>query len=229
MVTPADLASVLFGDEGPPDRDVVLNQGFTRDPTITKQALPDRRLWPPEFDELPEKNGSIRVDRRLVFSIAERAIRTPENYWAAAQLHTAAAVWGAKPGLSTYRAFKPLSKAAAPERLREALRLVRGEGALSGYKAMLGAKGRLKIADLGSSFLTKFLYFGGWGAKPRLAQPLIMDDDVIDALKDLTEEPWRGGSIDDYKRYIELAGEVAYEANTSADVIEWRLWGWKKK
>ncbi len=60
-----------------------------------------------------------------------------------------------------------------------------------------------------------------------LAEPLIMDDNVIDALEDLTKEPWQGESVADYTRYIDLARQVAYEANTSADVVEWRLWGWK--
>jgi hypothetical protein len=226
VVTPADLASVLFGEEGPPDRDVVLNQGFTRDPAITKDALPDDRLWPPEFEGLPMTNGRIRVDRRLVFTIAQRATDDPENDWAAAQLHTAAAVWGAKPGRNTHRAFRPLANPQAPERLTEALRLVQNGGALSGYKVML-RRGRLNISGLASSFFTKFLYFGGWDAKPRLAQPLIMDDDVIDALEELTKEPWQGDSVDDYTRYLDLAREVAYEANTSEDVVEWRLWGWK--
>jgi hypothetical protein len=227
VVTPADIASALFGDEGPPDRDVILNQGFTRDPTITKQALPVQHLWPPEFDRLPVSNGRIRVDRRLLFAIARRAIQTPENDWAAAQLHTAAAVWGASPGRDTHRAFKPLANPQAPERLGEALRLVQGEGALSGYKAMLRPRGRLNVSGLASSFFTKFLYFGGWDAKPLLAQPLIMDDRVIDALKGLTNEPWQGESADDYTRYLDLAEEIAYEANTSEDVVEWRLWSWK--
>jgi hypothetical protein len=220
---------VLFGDENPPDREVVLNQGFTRDPEITKQALPDRRLWPPEFDKVPTINGRIRVDRRLVFTIAQRAIDDAGNDCAAAQLHTAAAVWGARPGQSTYRAFKPLAQPQVLERLQRALQLVRGEGALSAYKAMLRPRGRLNITGLASSYFTKFLYFGGWDAKPPILmpQPLIMDDDVIATLKLLTNQTWQRESADDYNSYIELAKEVAYEAKTSADVVEWRLWGWK--
>jgi hypothetical protein len=164
-----------------------------------------------------------------VFTIARRAIDDTDDEWAAAQLHTAAAVWGAKPGQNTYRALKPLAEPQAPERLTKALRLVRGEGALSAYKAMLRPKGRLNISGLASSYFTKFFYFGGWDAKsPQLMpQPLIMDDDVIDALGLLTQEPWRKGSADDYSNYIELARDVAREAETSADVVEWRLWGWK--
>lgn len=229
MMPPDELAGVLFGDDDPPDREVILNQGYTRDPAITKKALPDRRLWPQEFDALDTVNGRIRVDRRLVFSIAKRAINDIDNDWAAAQLHTAAAVWGAKPGQNTYRAFKPLAVPQAPERLNKALRLARGEGALSAYKAMLRPKGRLNITGLASSFFTKFFYFGAWDAKsPELMpQPLIMDDDVIDALGLLTQEPWRKDSADDYYNYIELARAVAREAKTSADVVEWRLWGWK--
>jgi hypothetical protein len=54
-----------------------------------------------------------------------------------------------------------------------------------------------------------------------------MDDDVIDALEALTKEPWQGDSVDDYTRNIDLAREVAFEANTSEDVVKWRLWSWK--
>ncbi|GAB4906936.1 hypothetical protein MAHJHV65_41230 [Mycobacterium avium subsp. hominissuis] len=227
-MTPLELANLLFGDGGPPDREVVLNQGYTRDPEITKNALPDPRLWPQEFDLLPITNGRIRIDRRLVFTIAKRVINDAGNGWGAAQLHTAAAVWGAKPGQNTHRAFKPLSNPHAPERLTKALQLVQGGGALSGYKAMLAPRGRLNIPYMASSFFTKFLYFGGWDAKPPsiMPQPLIMDDDVVDALRELTREPWQRDSAEDYGRYIELAKDVAYEAKTSADVVEWRLWGW---
>ncbi|MEB4211298.1 hypothetical protein [Mycobacterium sp. 94-17] len=227
-MTATELAAVLFGDDGPPDREELLDQGFTRDPSIIKNALPDSRLWPQEFDALPISHGRIRIDRRLVFTTAERAVLNPNDDWAAAQLHAAAAVWGAKPGAITYRAFRPLSNSEAPERLKKALALVRGEGALSAYKAMLGPKGRLNLPYLASSFFTKFLYFAGWDAKSHrlMPQPLIMDDDVIEALNTLTEEPWQRESVADYERYIELARQVAYEANTSADVVEWRLWGW---
>lgn len=227
-MTAAGLAAALFGDNEPPDRAKLLDQGFTRDPAIIKKALPDSRLWPQEFDGLPITNGRIRITRGLVFMIANRAVLSPEDDWAAAQLHAAAATWGAKPGAITYRAFRPLSNSHAPERLNRALALVRGEGALSAYRAMLGPRGRLNLPYLASSFFTKFLYFAGWDAKSHLLmpQPLIMDDDVIEALKALTNEPWQRESIADYERYIELARQVAYEANTSADVVEWRLWGW---
>ncbi len=225
VVTPTDLASVLFGQD-PPDREVVLNQGFTRDPIKTKQALPDERLWPPEFDNLPLVNGRIRIDRRLLFTIAERATNTSDG-WAAAQLHTAAAIWGASPGRDTHRALRPLANREAPQNLTNALRLVRGEGAHCGYKAMLRPKGRLNTPGLASSFFTKFLYFGGWDAKPLLAQPLIMDDRVVDALKDVTQEAWQGESVSDYARYLDLARDVANEVATHEDVVEWRPWGWK--
>ncbi len=226
MVTPADLATLLFGQDGPPEREVVLNQGFTRDAAKTKRALPDERLWPLEFDNLPLVNGRIRIDRRLLFIIAERAAHTPDD-WVAAQLHTAAAIWGASPGRDTHRALKPLANPEAPQNLTAALKLVRGEGAHSGYKAMLRPKGRLNTPGLASSYFTKFLYFGGWDAKPFLAQPLIMDDRVVDALKDVTRESWQGESVSDYTRYLDLVRDVANEAETAEDVVEWRLWGWK--
>jgi hypothetical protein len=226
VITPTELAWILFGEEGPPDREVVLSQGFPRDPGITKQALPDQRLWPPEFDDLPLIGGRIRVDRRLLFTIVKRAVIEPENNWAAAQLHTAAAIWGASPGRDTHRALRPLANPNAPAHLTAALRLVRGEGAVSGYKAMLRPNGRLNISGLASSFFTKFLYFGGWDAKPLLGQPLIMDDRVVNALAAVTHEKWSAESVTDYLRYLDLARDIASEVDTADDVVEWRLWGW---
>jgi hypothetical protein len=217
---------MLFGDDGAPDREIVLSQGFTRDPIKTKQALPHEGLWPPEFDELPITNGRIRIDRRLLFSIAGRASHTSDS-GAAAQLHTAIAIWGASPGRDTHRALRPLAAPRASENLASALTLVRGEGAQSAYRAMLRPSGKLNTPGLASSFFTKFLYFAGWDAKPLLGQPLIMDDRVIEALAAITRESWQAESASDYLRYLDLARDVAREADTTEDVVEFRLWAWK--
>jgi hypothetical protein len=66
------------------------------------------------------------------------------------------------------------------------------------------------------------LYFGAYGAKPYLPQPLIMDDNVIKALNQVTARKW-AASIDDYLRFLDLAADWAFELQTSADVIERRL------
>jgi len=218
------LAKALFPGKSP-SRDELLNQGFTRNPALTKKAVPDQRMWPPELDHLPLVGGRFRIDRRLVFSIADRAASTPDDEWAAAQLHTAVVVWGAHPGTRMTWAFRPLANPDAPKRLTEALRLVRGEGPMSAYKALVkNPRGRLNIPWLAASYFTKFLYFAGWDSKPFLGQPLIMDDLVIASLVTLTKQKWTDESADDYLRYTDLARDIAYEAETTEDVVEWQLW-----
>jgi hypothetical protein len=227
-MTPENLAEVLFGAEGTPDREDLLDQGFTRSPIVTKRALPDDRLWPSELDDLPlSATGRFRIDRRLIFKIAERAVQTPEDKWSAAQLHAAEVIWGARPGKRMRWAFKPLANEDTPRRLTEALKIVRSSGPSTAYNALLRTpRGHLYTPYLGASYFTKFLYFGGWNAKPLLGQPLIMDDIVIDALTDLTKRQWHDESIEEYVGFLDLAHDVAYEAETSEDVVEWQLWRW---
>ena len=86
----------------------------------------------------------------------------------------------------------------------------------------LGRRGRLWIPNLGPSYFTKFLYFGGYGAKPYMPQPLIMDDNVIKALKDVTNQHWEP-SVADYVRYLDTAADWAFEFGVAADVVERRL------
>lgn len=223
-MTAEAIAQTLFPAK-PPCRDDLLNQGFTRNPALTKMATPDPRMWPPELDHLPLTGGRFRIDRRVVFTIADRAACTPEDEWAAAQLHTAVVIWGAKPGMPMTRAFKPLANPDAPKRLAAAIRLVRGEGPMSAYRALVkNPKGRLNIPWLAASYFTKFLYFAGWDSKPFLGQPLIMDDLVIEALGTLTKQKWNDESPDDYLRYTDLARDIAYEAGTTEDVVERQLW-----
>ncbi len=79
------------------------------------------------------------------------------------------------------------------------------------------------VANLGPSYFTKFLYFGGFGANTLMPQPLIMDDNVIKALEELTKESWDATAVD-YVRYINLAADWASHFLTSSDVIERRLY-----
>ncbi|MCW2690122.1 MAG: hypothetical protein JWR37_5012 [Mycobacterium sp.] len=67
---------------------------------------------------------------------------------------------------------------------------------------------------------TKFLYFGGWGARPGRLQPLIMDANVIAALQALTGEQWINGWRVDYVRYLYRAADWAAQLGTTGDVIE---------
>lgn len=212
----------LFNGADPPDRDTyVLDQGFTRDVTYCKSLLPDERMWPAELDVLEGTGGRRRIDRRTIFTIAERATASADDAWAAAQLHAAIVFWGAPPGQSMVRAVRPFSDPTAPQKLTEALRVVRGEGAASAYKA-LSRRSRLWIRNLGPSYFTKFMYFGGYGAKKHMPQPLIMDDNVIAGLGQATGEAWEA-SAEHYTRYLDLSADWAFEMTTFPDVVERRL------
>ncbi|MFE5702194.1 hypothetical protein [Rhodococcus koreensis] len=199
----------------------MLSHGFSRAMDACRRLLPDDRMWPAELDEGSENSNRRRIDRRTLFRIAERAGQDTVDIWAAAQLHAAIAIWGAPPGQPMRRALRPLAQDSAPKRFAEALKVVRGEGPESAYKA-LSYRSRLWIRGLGPSYFTKFLYFGGYGAKRHMPQPLIMDDNVITALKIVTDEPWQA-SAEDYSRYLDYAADWASELGTSGDVIERRL------
>jgi len=220
----SDNAIPLFDSPGDvPDREAyVLGQGFSRDIEKCKGLLPDTRMWPMELDEAPLSGTRRLIDRGLIFRIAERASSDKEDEWAATQLHAAIAVWGGPPGMPMTRAFRPFSQPNVTRNLSEALRVVRSEGPESAYKA-LSRNGRLWVANLGPSYFTKFLYFGGFGANALMPQPLIMDDNVIKALEELTKESWDATAAD-YVRYINLAADWASDFLTSSDVIERRLY-----
>lgn len=213
----------LFGGQDPPLRqNYVLGQGFTRDPVYSKGVLPDARMWPDELDQLPvDATGRIRIDRELVFVIADRAVNELEDPWSATQLHATITFWGAPPGQSTTRAAKPLTESSASSHLTEAIKVVRGEGPASAYKA-LSRHQRLWVSGLGPSYFTKLMYFAAYGAKPYMSQPLIMDDNVIAGLGKVTGRPWTA-SLEAYMSYIDLAKDWAYELDTEPDVIERRL------
>lgn len=213
----------LFDGAPPPRDEYVLGQGFPRDLEYCRSQLPDPRMWAPELDDLPEANyGRHQIARRDLFAIAERAAADPGDPWAAIQLHAAIVFWGAPPGQSTHRAALPLAESKAPQHLTEALRTVRTASAQSAYQAMDRYQ-RLWISGLGASYFTKFMYFGGYNAtKPGMPQPLIMDDNVLKALRDKTQLPW-ANTVADYMRYLDAAKDWAFDYNTTPDVIERRL------
>lgn len=80
----------LFDEQVPLRTEYVLGQGFTRDPEYCKSVLPDERMWPSELDQLPaQPNGRIRIDRAVVFAIAQRVVAELTDPRSATQLHAA--------------------------------------------------------------------------------------------------------------------------------------------
>lgn len=213
----------LFEGQPPPSRDeYVLGQGFYCDPQYCRRLIPDARMWPAELDGVDtDRRGWLWIDRALLFTIAERTAVGRSDEWAATQLHAAIAFWGARAGQSRSRATKPFADPNVAVRLGAAINLVRGEGAVSAYKA-LSRYQKLWVRGLGPSYFTKLMYFAGYDAKPYLSRPLIMDDNVIDGLKIVTQGPWEA-TLADYVRYLDLAKDWAFELGTTPDVVERRL------
>ena len=207
-----------------PDREWVLGQSIPFNPERRRAQVPDPRMWPAELDDCPGTDTRRIVDRRTVFRVADRAVDSADDHWPVLQLQVAVAVWGTgMSAQSSYRAFKPLHQPSVGANLSRALKMVRQEGAVSAYGALRTGK-TLKIRGLDASFFTKFLYFGGFGAKRYLAQPLILDDRVARALSRLTGEEWRASTTPTrYAEYLDLAADWAGELGTTEDVIERRL------
>jgi hypothetical protein len=223
--TPA-LAVKLFDGRNPPNRDeYVLDQGFTRDLGNCKNLLPEKlrdQLWPAELNSLPGDGSRYRINRATLFAVAERVAGDMDDESGAAQLHSGITFWGAPPGLPMQRACRPLGEAGATIKLAKALKTVQGEGPVSAYKAVIRG-GRLAVRGLGPSYFTKLFYFGGYElAKPGMPKPLIMDDNVIEGLARLTEQPWTQ-TVETYSDYLDLASDLAFELHCEPDVIERRL------
>lgn len=214
----------LFPDGDVPGRDWPLGQTLRFDPVYLRSKLPSESMWPAELDSLPCGAGKYRLlSRQDVFNIADRAAVEVDPA-SAAQLHVAIVAWGAgEKAQRIVRGLFPLHEPGAPEKLSTALKLVRGQGALSGYRALYKG-GSLKINRLAAGFFTKFLYFAGYDAKPAVGRPLIYDSRVVRGLNRVTDGEWlEDGPVDMYGRYIDLAADCARELKTPPDVIERRL------
>ena len=220
MTAPQDLFDGVV-----PSRDSVLGQGFWFDPVDRKRRLPDEAMWPPELDACPSEGKNRFVDRRSVFVIAQRAVETPDDPFSATQLLVASIIWGTGPkGRNAgFRLDGLHQDPDAPRKLTNALHIVRASGAKSAFEAMSWG-GSCKVIEIAAAFFTKFLYFGGWDAKPYLWQPLIMDERVIRALNRTTGREWDyKPTSQQYSDYLDLVRDWAYELETSEDVIERRL------
>ena len=179
-------------------------------------------MWPAELEDAnTDRRGWLWIDRALLFTIAERTAGGLADEWAATQLHAAIVFWGARAGQSRSRAMKPFADPNVAARLGAAIKLLRGEGAVSAYKS-LSRYQKHWVRGLGPSYFTKLMYFAGYDAKPYLSRPIIMDENVIDGLRSVTHGLWQPTLLD-YIRYLDLAKDWAFELGTTPDVIERRL------
>lgn len=217
---PADLFDGVV-----PDREWVLNQGFWFDPADRKGRLSHTSMWPVELDDCPAKGKNRYVDRRRVFQIAERAIATPDDRFSATQFMVASIIWGTGTGARNagFRLRSLHIDPDAPAKLAKVLQIVRTSGAKSAFDAMF-AGGTCKVPEIAPAFFSKFLYFAGYGAKPLLWEPLIIDRNVVKALRDRTSRTWSNAiNAAEYGDYRDLAGKWATRHDMTPDVIERRL------
>ena len=147
----------LFDGEVP-NRDLVLDQGFSFDPVDRKRRLPDEAMWPPELDECPAEGKNRFVDRRSVFGIAQRAIETPDDPFSATQLLVASIIWGTGPNgrNAGFRLDGLHQDPDAPRKLTKTLRIVRASGAKSAFVAMSWG-GSCKVIEIAAAFFTACL------------------------------------------------------------------------
>ena len=207
-----------------PGRELVLDQGFPFSKRHWLDRLPDKRLWPVILDDCPQVGSWPRVNRRIVFTVAEPAT-TPD---AAIRLYVAAAVWGV--GLRarnvTRRIWALADGQEVGKKLAGAVDLLLTEGPVAAYAAL--ADGACRVKHLGPSFFTKFLYFAGWDRTSGDRQPLILDRYVTFALNELAGlgwTPYGGWTADHYDRYLDYANGWAERwcGGVPPDVVEQTL------
>ena len=188
----------------PPAREVVLAQGIRFDPARWKRLLPSGALWP---DELDDTNV---VTRETVFAVCQG----PDVMRGL----VAACVWDAGTGARSVHRRSRVFTRNEPDvlgfRLATALEVLRGNGPVAAYAALLG---RLRIANLGPTFLTKFLYFAGYDTGPG-PRPLILDRFVAKGLA--AGWPMTGWTSAQYGMYLRHAHTWADECGATPDAVE---------
>ncbi|MGV9871513.1 8-oxoguanine DNA glycosylase OGG fold protein [Streptomyces cellulosae] len=203
-----------------PERDAVLGQAIPFDRDRWLAHLPDANWWPPELDECPTAAGRRRVDRSVVFGIADRS----DSVEGRRHLLTAALVWGtgtkARSVARRSRVFSDSSHRDIDARLEAALGILRQEGAVAAYYAF---NNEHRISFLGPAFFTKVLYFAGSEKRTGALQPLILDRFVALALRASgTDGKWHtsGWRTPCYERYLSLVHEHARREGVLPDQIE---------
>ncbi len=203
----------------PPARDTyVLGQAAPFPAARWKELLPDPAWWPEELDACPRGHKWPLLDRRTVFTIAQRA----GDPLGAVQTLVASCVWGTGTSAqSVTRVARTLGQQDLPQRLVDVVTALSVGGAADAFDLLHG-HGNV-IAGLGPSFGTKFLYFAGFGRGLGEHQPLILDDRVALAVRRLSGVSWpynrRDRSV--YTDYLALAQRWAVEWGAEEpDVVE---------
>jgi hypothetical protein len=121
-------------------------------------------------------------------------------------------------GYGPSRTAKMLATPDAEAKIIEADRLLHAEGAGAAHRYLINRPGRL--AWCRTPFITKFLYFAGFGQRVPGDPPLILDQVVRDRLM-AHGFRFRLHYTEDYLQYLELARELATAHDLArVDIVE---------
>jgi hypothetical protein len=213
-----------------------LTAWLCRQPTLDdpcQQRIP----WNPEawaehgsrwsgIDERAKSGGWSTISRDEVFAVRDSG--DPVATFVASMVFG----FGDR-GYGPTRTSRMLATEDAGDKIREASRILRTQGAGEAHRYLINSAGRL--AWCRTAFLSKFLYFEGFGRTPG-PQPLILDALVQRSLAEFTTV--RLNWTQDYADYCSLVDRVARQGCPTdpcgtvpwtADAIEATLFGVAKR
>lgn len=165
-----------------------------------------------------DANGAQGVSRADVFACREHG---PVAVFVASMIFG----FGDR-GYGPARTTKMLNTADAEATIIEADRILLREGAGPAHRFLINKPGRLDWCR--TPFITKFLYFDGFGLNMPGDQPLIFDQLVRDRLA--VEHDLRLHYTDHYEEYLKIATDLATDNLTGthrgparADIVEYAL------
>lgn len=188
-------------------------QGFTFRPDWWAARI-QHDDWTDWLTRLPEEvSGARRICRADLFAMP---VDEPDDL---VRLLIGCYVWGAGPQPRLVGRYTQVLRHNDHDRVRESLtaahRVLVTEGAVEAYRSLRGGPNRL--AYLGPSFFTKFLYFAD-----RTRRALILDRFVAAELRsglgwDFHRTGW---TTAEYKRWLDHAHETAIAESVRPDLIE---------
>lgn len=199
---PTALGEVL---EGAP----LAQQAFLWLPAGWREALHDCPAVLAQLDKLP-----ARINRNDVCSVVTENLERDD----ALSAFVPAMIWGygdvgygpdrvrwVLTGIKTKAAYKSAVDSDVALKLKDAVRIVRGDGPVAGFRHMNNA-GRIK--HLGPAFFTKWLYFASAtsGSDDANAAP-ILDKRVKEWLTEHADVTLDINKTVDYQRYVDLLRE----------------------
>src|SRR5580693_869371 len=191
------------------------------------QWRPDawKRYWHENGLPCSRVLDELEAEHRSQGTIRRKFILDTYQDRPATELFIATMVWGSGPdNRGPAKAGGILAQPQASAKIDHTVRVVRQDGAASGYKAYYA---RNKLENLDVAFVTKLLYFAGYRF-PHRPRPLIYDSLVAAAAARFPGAPLfplvpDGVTTPSYERYCTWAEYLAEEHKTEPAAIEWSL------